>query len=424
MRNTLYFLCMLFCTYVLFTGIVFAEGTISTFPGIGNIQGLAVDGNYIWCNCDVPPDKRDEIGVVRLDKRDGSYIRFTEPIEMTYSIQMRGPIAVDKNGNVWVSRNTFLMKYDGENWSLHHSELFSQRFWFDSTGLLWIAHLDVTQLAEGALSNYDGTTLKKYKNTKVTGITVAIDSNDIKWVAYFKEGIASFDDETWTQYTTEDGLVDDYVWDIYIDHNDVKWIGTANGISRFDGESWQSWTKEDLQITSTVVEIWGDSNDVIWFGTWDDGLLKYDGSEWKQFTIEDGLLDNRIFAVSVDNNNMVWIGSENGLSCYCDSTYSTSVDEEDDMPEALPVLHSYPNPFNPSTTIEFILPESGFATLSIYNISGQKVRELAAGYMTAGMHNLTWNGRDGSGDAVSSGIYITRLVAGKQVAAGRMILLK
>ena len=102
----------------------------------------------------------------------------------------------------------------------------------------------------------------------------------------------------------------------------------------------------------------------------------------------------------------------------------TAVDEEDEIPEALPVLHSFPNPFNPSTTIEFTLPESGFITLYIYTISGQKIKELAADYMTAGTHSLTWNGSDDSGNAASSGIYITRLVAGKQVSAGRMVLLK
>ena len=147
MRNILHCLVILFFKYASCTIIVFADGTFSIFPDIGNIQGIAVDGNYIWCNCNVS-------GVVRLDKRDGSYIRFTEPSELTSSIQMRGPIAVDDEGNLWVSRNIFFMKYDGENWSLHHAPLFSQRFWFDSTGLLWIAHLDITQSAEGALSTY------------------------------------------------------------------------------------------------------------------------------------------------------------------------------------------------------------------------------------------------------------------------------
>jgi len=42
------------------------------------------------------------------------------------------------------------------------------------------------------------------------------------------------------------------------------------------------------------------------------------------------------------------------------------------------VIKSYPNPFNPSTTIEFTLPESGYATLRIYNIAGQKILDLLA----------------------------------------------
>ena len=133
---------------------------------------------------------------------------------------------------------------------------------------------------------------------------------------------------------------------------------------------------------------------------------------------------NKVNAIAVEKNNTIWFGTDNGVSRYTGELITTSVDEEDEIPEAQPVIHSYPNPFNPSTTIEFILPESGFTTLSIYNISGQKVRKLSAGYTSAGTHSLTWDGRNDSGKTVSSGIYITQLVAGKQVTAGRMILLK
>lgn len=85
---------------------------------------------------------------------------------------------------------------------------------------------------------------------------------------------------------------------------------------------------------------------------------------------------------------------------------------------------NYPNPFNPNTTIEFTLPETGFTTLTIYNNSAQKIRELVADYMTAGTHTLTWDGRDDSGNSSSSGVYITRLKAGSLVVTGRMVLMK
>jgi len=85
---------------------------------------------------------------------------------------------------------------------------------------------------------------------------------------------------------------------------------------------------------------------------------------------------------------------------------------------------SYPNPFNASTTISFTLPTTGFTSLIIYNITGQKIRELVAENMTAGIHSVIWDGRDESGTAVSSGIYISRLLSGELVTHKRMLLMK
>lgn len=95
-----------------------------------------------------------------------------------------------------------------------------------------------------------------------------------------------------------------------------------------------------------------------------------------------------------------------------------------DTPTAISITANYPNPFNPSTTINFTLDRSGYISLVIYNIMGQSVRELIAGQMNAGIHNVKWNGRDDSGNAVSSGVYISRLNMGKQVAAKRLMLMK
>jgi len=85
---------------------------------------------------------------------------------------------------------------------------------------------------------------------------------------------------------------------------------------------------------------------------------------------------------------------------------------------------SYPNPFNLSTTITFTLPLSGFASLVIYNVMGQEVRELVSDTMTTGLHSVTWDGKDNRSEPVSSGIYFSRLTIGNHAAAGRMLLLK
>ena len=80
--------------------------------------------------------------------------------------------------------------------------------------------------------------------------------------------------------------------------------------------------------------------------------------------------------------------------------------------------------FNPITTIEFSIQESGFVTLVIYNIMGQKVRELVADTMQAGVHSAVWNGEDENNIAVSSGIYICRLQTSQFTKSNKMLLIR
>ncbi len=93
-------------------------------------------------------------------------------------------------------------------------------------------------------------------------------------------------------------------------------------------------------------------------------------------------------------------------------------------PSRFSLVGNHPNPFNPTTTIEFSLPEAGFAELIIYNVMGQKVRELVSGTMTEGIHSVDWNGLDVSGLPVSAGVYISRLTMSDAVTTGRMLLMK
>ena len=85
---------------------------------------------------------------------------------------------------------------------------------------------------------------------------------------------------------------------------------------------------------------------------------------------------------------------------------------------------NYPNPFNPSTNIRFILPSTDFATLTIYTITGQKVRELVSEKMSAGLHTVIWDGTDITGRSLSSGIYIFQLNYGAFSKADKMILIR
>ncbi|MDO9578200.1 MAG: FlgD immunoglobulin-like domain containing protein [Candidatus Cloacimonadales bacterium] len=100
------------------------------------------------------------------------------------------------------------------------------------------------------------------------------------------------------------------------------------------------------------------------------------------------------------------------------------IEEEQNSP-LITQLSNFPNPFNPSTTIAFNLPESGQVTLEIYNIKGQKVKTLIDAQLSSGSYSVTWNGKNDAGKLVSSGEYISKLkVNGEEAAVQKMLLLK
>jgi len=90
------------------------------------------------------------------------------------------------------------------------------------------------------------------------------------------------------------------------------------------------------------------------------------------------------------------------------------------------LISNYPNPFNPNTTISFNLnTESTENTeLVIYNLKGQKVRQLFSDQLSTGQHSVLWNGDDEFGKPVSSGIYLYKLKSGNFQKTRKMILMK
>ncbi|MCK4654352.1 MAG: T9SS type A sorting domain-containing protein, partial [Candidatus Cloacimonetes bacterium] len=86
---------------------------------------------------------------------------------------------------------------------------------------------------------------------------------------------------------------------------------------------------------------------------------------------------------------------------------------------------NYPNPFNPTTTINFSLEEPCNVTLDIFNIKGQKVKTLADSKFEKGIYELTWDSTNSNGIAVSSGIYLYEFkINGKSESVKKMLLLK
>jgi len=104
---------------------------------------------------------------------------------------------------------------------------------------------------------------------------------------------------------------------------------------------------------------------------------------------------------------------------------SSAVADENVLPTEFNLSKNYPNPFNPTTTIEFALPHNGDVKLVIFNTLGQQVRTLVSTKMNAGYYKSVWDSCDELGKRVSSGMYFYRLeVDNKQISTQKMLLLK
>jgi len=93
-------------------------------------------------------------------------------------------------------------------------------------------------------------------------------------------------------------------------------------------------------------------------------------------------------------------------------------------PKEVTLLGSYPNPFNPETTIKYQVRDGRQVRLNIFNLRGQKIRALVDELRTPGMYETRWDGKDEIGQSVASGIYVIQIQAGEMIESRKITLLK
>ncbi|RLC54930.1 MAG: hypothetical protein DRH89_08730 [Candidatus Cloacimonadota bacterium] len=112
---------------------------------------------------------------------------------------------------------------------------------------------------------------------------------------------------------------------------------------------------------------------------------------------------------------------DNSRDCY----YVSFKGKQNDTPAPAKIeISNFPNPFNPETTLFFSLPNEQEIELNIYNLKGQKVKQLAKGQFHSGNTSVVWNGKDDNGKQVSSGLYFYKLKTNEKVISKKMLLLK
>lgn len=102
-----------------------------------------------------------------------------------------------------------------------------------------------------------------------------------------------------------------------------------------------------------------------------------------------------------------------------DSPSLVSVNNSELMPSSYSLYQNYPNPFNPETNIQFSLKQQGHVELSVYNILGEEIAKLVNSELTAGTHNIKFNGAN-----FASGVYFYKLKVNEFTAIKKLMLVK
>ena len=157
--------------------------------------------------------------------------------------------------------------------------------------------------------------------------------------------------------------------------------------------------------------------------TIDEFEVYSDQSEYQLASVTDtdvALLFHRGYNVSSETTFF-----SSGLVSYLINSSDVPITEDEIVFTTKCNLSNYPNPFNPTTTINYSLKENSKVSINIYNIKGQKVKQLVSDQFPAGQHSVVWDGRDSYDKQVSSGIYFYKLkVNGKDKTVRKCLLLK
>ena len=290
--------------------------TFRTADGLSNtsVYAVALDsGGRKWIGAYGGVSVLDDQGTPH-DKADDVWATFSEEDGLVY----RGVYAlvVDQQDRVWAGTTSGLSVLDFAGTP------------FDKSDDAW-----TTFAPDDGLTDDD-----------VYGLTV--DSQSRVWIATYGGGIFVLDhagtpfdksDDTWTQFTTSDGLVNNYVYAVALDEPAGQvWAGSwGYGLSRLDNagtveeksdDTWTTFATDDPLPDNHVYAVLPEG-DHTWVGTYCGGLSVTDGETWTTFTSADGLASNCVYAMTRQEGPR-WVGTSGGLSAFDDA--GTPYHSEDD----------------------------------------------------------------------------------------------
>jgi len=260
----------------------------------------------------------DKAGVIRLNENE-SLTSFSD--KQGYPNNQVLTLYEDSDNNFWFgTMGSGLCKYYGDYFAHYAAkEISTEKIYSiaqSKNGTYWIG-----TGGKGLIKlNFDknNNPIIKILNEKdglfdLTINSIAIDKNGVLWLATSSSGIFSYDQQIFTNYSTNDGLVSNGVNCVFIDSQNKLWCGTMGGLSIYNGISFKNINEEKYQLIDDEVQtITEDKEGTVWIGTL-EGIARFknnkDSISMTDFDEKEGLLDKKIKSIVCDPTGNVWIGS-------------------------------------------------------------------------------------------------------------------
>jgi streptogramin lyase len=421
-----------------------ATGSWKVFTNDFNGALFAVTKDYVWVT------SISDTSVSRFNKHDKTYTIITKTDNIDGFSNLSRPF-LDGEGNIWGTAARYnpvtssytgrLVKFDGTSWTVVGTlsdlvDSISQIF-YDGDHGLWYTTSMGAALDMIDTRSYQDTFFGRASTYLLNIYRNALLINRSGGGVYTIDREFWIDQETFVNHLIELTAPFDISGMFYtaVGRDNVLWFGCGSPyvqLGRYDGTNWTLFTKDNGYPVSrgsfpqpiTMQGLTVDSNGNVWIkGTYT--VSRFDGETSETFYNLAGnplVNENNIGTMIADPENGIWVQVNDVILHY--DYASTGISQSGSLPSKLILNACIPNPFNSSTTLSFTLPTPGSTTLSIYSLTGQRIRTLVSDPMSSGTHSVVWDGRDDSGRAVSSGVYLSRLESGGKAATGKMLMMK
>lgn len=231
------------------------------------------------------------------------------------------PIYRDRQDTIWIGSTKGLSVYrDGkfealefkppsastpaaETW--RNGQTSVQSLWQDPNGKMWVG------IKGGIFVIHDGIATQLLEESHV--FAIKNDGHGNVWAATNK-GLLRFNDYKLTaQYSTKEGLPNEFMTFVFEDSKGSLWFGGYGGLSKFEDGRFTNYTTNEGLVGNYVRTIYEDADGVFWIGTYDEGMSRFKDGKFVNYRESDGLYNSGVFAIEEDAAGFFWISSNRGI---------------------------------------------------------------------------------------------------------------